>query len=136
MVDEWNCEYDPMADIEFITTMYSHVIFTSPSVMYNKAAECARTMTTNGLLTNQFPELNDAPWAVVLLGEYCNEDLAANVALFAIQCHILHVDSLFRTFIGSMNRRASQPRKDACPLFITDPSMVDLGKNLDGNISA
>ena len=60
MVDEWNSEYDSIVDIESITAMYLDAIFTSPSVMYNKEARCA-SMMTNGLLTNQFDELNDAP---------------------------------------------------------------------------
>ena len=120
--------------------MYSDVIFTSLSVMYDKEAKCASLMTTNGLLTNQFSELNDAPWAGVLQGEDQDKDSAANVALFAVQCYILHVDSLFRTSIGSISGRPSQPMKDACPhclppacpLVTTNASIIDLEKILMG----
>ena len=33
MEDEWNQEYDQLANIESVTAMYSDVIFTSPSIM-------------------------------------------------------------------------------------------------------
>ena len=49
MVDEWNSEYDPIADVKSITAMYSDAVFTTLSVIYNKEARCA-SMMTNGLL--------------------------------------------------------------------------------------
>ena len=49
--------------------------------------------------------------------------------------HLLQVTSLFKSSLGSMIGRAPQPWKDVCPLFITDPSIIDLGLNFDGNIS-
>ena len=52
MKDEWNQEYDPLADIESLTAIYLDVICTGPSVMYNKEAKVASAMAENGLLTN------------------------------------------------------------------------------------
>ena len=57
MRDEWNQEYDPLADIESLTAMYLDVIFTSPSTMYDKEAKFASTMIENGLLTNNITKL-------------------------------------------------------------------------------
>ena len=67
MKNEWNCKYDPLVDIESITAIYLNIIFNSPSVMYDKEAECASVMTTNGLLTNQFFELDHTSWAGVFV---------------------------------------------------------------------
>ena len=53
-----------------------------------------------------------------------------------MECHSLQVSSLFKSLLGSMTRRASQPWKNSCPLFTIDPSIIDLGLNLDGNVSA
>ena len=39
--------------------MYSDIIFTSPSVMYDKEAKVASTMAENGLLTNNITEINN-----------------------------------------------------------------------------
>ena len=136
MRDEWNWEYDPLADIELIETMYSDFVFTSPPVMYNKEAEIASTMAENGLLTNNITEINKTPWAGALLDEDRDWDLAANVNSFATECHLLQVSSLLKSSLGSMTRRALQPRKDACPLFTTDPSIIYLGMHLDGNMPA
>ena len=69
-------------------------------------------------------------------GEDCDWDLAANVNSFATECHLLQVSSLFKTLLGSMMGRASQLRKNSCPLLTTDPSTIDSGLNLDGNVSA
>ena len=130
MEEEWNHEYDPLADIDSITAMYADPIFTGWSVMYDKEAECA-SMMMEGLLTNQFKELyNDASWNGVLNGEDQDKDFASNVGLFVAKCHVLHVDSLFRTSIGCMSGKSSHSRKDVCPLFTTDPDVIDLGRNL------
>ena len=43
--DEWNHEYDSLADIESVAAMYVDPVFTSRSIMYNKEAECASMMT-------------------------------------------------------------------------------------------
>lgn len=48
--DDWNSEYDPLADIKLITVMYLDVIFNSPSIMYKKEARCVSTMIVRGLL--------------------------------------------------------------------------------------
>ena len=50
MRDEWNQEYDPLADIESLTAMDSDDIFTSPSIMYDKEAEISSTTAENSLL--------------------------------------------------------------------------------------
>ena len=135
MEDEWNQKYDPLADIKLLTVMYLDVIFTGPSVMYNKEAEVASAMAENGLLTNTITEIDEAPWTGALVGEDRDWDLSANVNSFATECHLLQVSSLFKSLLGSMTRRASQPRKNSCPLFTTNPSIIDLGLNLDGNVS-
>ena len=93
-------------------------------------------MIENGLLTNNITAINGAPWAGALVGEDRDWDLAANVNSFATECHLLQVSSLFRSSLGSMTGRASQPQKNSCPLFTTNPSIIDLGLNLDGNVSA
>ena len=116
--------------------MYLDVIFISPSIIYNKEAQYACAMAANGLLTNNITEIDKTPWAGALLGEDRDWDLVANVNAFATECHLLHVDSLFKTSLGSKSRKASQPQEDACPLFITDPSIINLGLNLEVNITA
>ena len=58
MEDEWNQEYDQLADTELLIAMYSDVIFTSPSIMYDKEPEIASAMAENGLLTNNITEIN------------------------------------------------------------------------------
>ena len=60
MRDEWNQEYNPLADIESIKAIYSNFIFTSPSVMYYKEAEIASTMVEYDLLINNITEINEA----------------------------------------------------------------------------
>ena len=134
--DKWNQEYDPFTDIESLTAMYADVIFTGPSIMYNKEAEVASAMVENGLLTNNITEIDEAPCAGAILGEDCDWDFAANVNLFATECNLLQVSSLFKSLIGSITGRASQPRKNSCPLFTTGSSIIDKGSNLNGNISA
>ena len=114
--------------------MYSDIIFNSLSIMCEREVECASSMTTNCLLTNKCSELDDTPLAGVF-GEYRDEDMTANVATFAVACHILQINSLFKTSIGSMSGTASKPRKDANTLFTINPSIIDLGLNLDANIS-
>ena len=69
MRDKWNQEYDLLADIESMKAMYSDFVFIITSVMYNKKAEIASTMAENDLLTNNITEINEAPWAGVLLVE-------------------------------------------------------------------
>ena len=61
--------------------------------------------------------------------------MVANEALFAVQCHILHVDSLFQTSISSMSGTTSIPRNDVNTLFATNPSIIDLGLDCDANIA-
>ena len=50
----------------------------------------------------------------------------------------MQIISLFKSLLGSMTGRASQPQKNSCPLFTTNPSIIDLGLNLDenGSVSA
>ena len=104
--------------------------------MYNKEAQSVSTMAADGLLlTNQFLELDDTHWAGVF-SEDLDEDMAVNVISFAVACHILQVNSSFTTSIESMRGTTSIPRKDADTLFTTNPSIIDLGLNLDTNISA
>ena len=104
--------------------------------MYNKEAEVASAMAENGLLTNNITEIDEAPWADLLVDEDRDQDLAANVNSLATECHLLQVSSLFKSSLGSMTGRASQPRKDSCPLFTNNPSIIDLRLNFDGNVSA
>ena len=44
MRDEWNQEYELLADIELIEAMYLYFVFTSSSVMYDKETEITSTM--------------------------------------------------------------------------------------------
>ena len=97
MRNEWNQEYDPLADIKSLPAMYSDVVFTRPSIMYAKEAEVASTMAENGLLTNNITEIDEAPWAGALLGEDRDWDLVANVNSFATECHLLQLSSLFKS---------------------------------------
>ena len=78
--------------------MYSDFVFTSLSVMYDKEAEIASTMAENGLLTNNITEIDESPWAGVLLGEDCDWDFAANMNSFATECYLLQVSSLFKSW--------------------------------------
>ena len=61
MKDEWNQKYDPLAGIESLTAIYLDIIFISPSVMYDKEAEIASTMTENSLLTNNITSIDETP---------------------------------------------------------------------------
>ena len=63
MRDEWNQEYDPLADIESIKAMYLNFGFTSPTLMYDKEAEIASTMAENYFLMNNIKEIDEAHWA-------------------------------------------------------------------------
>lgn len=69
MRDEWNYNYNPLADKKSITAMYLDIIFTSLSIIYDKEAECASAMTENGLFTNNITEIDEALCAGALLGE-------------------------------------------------------------------
>ena len=105
--------------------------------MYDKEAKVTSAMTENGLLTNNITKINKTLWAGALVGKDCNWDLAANVNSFATECHLLQVSSLLKSLLGSMMGRASQPQNNSFyQFFTTDPSIIDLGLNLDGNISA
>lgn len=95
--------------------------------MYDKEAECVSAMAENGLLTNNTTEIHEASWVGALLGEDYDWDLATNVNAFAMQYHLLHVDSLFKIFFGSMTGRTTQPWQDIWPLFATNSSVIDLG---------
>ena len=78
MEDEWNHEYDSLADIESVAAMYTDPVFTSQSIMYDKEAECA-SMMTDGVLTNRFEELyKDTSCNGVFNGEERDEDFASN----------------------------------------------------------
>ena len=116
--------------------MYSYVIFTSPSVKYDKETKIVSVMADNSMFTNHIIETDEAPWAGAFLGKNGDSDLKANVNLCTTECHIIQVIFLYKSSLGEMTGRLSQPQKNDCSFFTTNPSVIDLGLNFNGNISA
>lgn len=92
-------------------------------------------MVENGLLINNITKIDEFLWAKALLGEDRDWDLTVNINTFATEWQLLHVDSLFKSSLGSMTGRVSQLRKDTCTFLAIDPSIIDLGLNVNNNIT-
>lgn len=87
------------------------------------------------LLINDIIGVDEISWTVSLFGKNHDKSLVSNTASFAMQCHIQHASSLLKMSIGSMNQKTSLLKKNICLMFTTNPSLTNLGLNLDAPIS-
>jgi hypothetical protein len=125
-------EYDIYSDDDALNAIMNGPIFNSPSELWHDEAICASTIAESAPLMNDI----EVPAWMAYSPDQQDVDIHCDVAAFATSIHNTDAESKFKMSIGSSTGRVSSLNSGDDPLFIDDPTIIDLGLNLETAMNA